>query len=193
MSGLRLIALSLLTLVVAGCASSSGQRDAHWPPESLPPRPQAPVPRDPMPGVPSPVQQPLPTPIIPEAKPVTSYPQAAEEISGQAVVSLLKQARTARSAGQYDQASSALERALRIEPRNYFVWSALAGVYFDQKQYDQAESVAQKSNSLARGNVYVELENWKTIAAARQAQGDGAGAIQAQARVEQIERDLSGG
>ena len=131
--------------------------------------------------------------MIPPPKIVPTYPKAAEDISSQAVVSLMKQARTARAAGQFDQASGALERAQRIEPRNYFVWSSLARVYLDKKDYDNAESVALKSNSLARGNIYVELENWKIIAAARQAQGDAIGALQAQSKADEIQRGISGG
>src|SRR3546814_20444286 len=85
----------------------------------------------------------------------------------------MKRASDYRKAGQPDQAAGTLERALRIEPRNYFVWSALAQAYLAQKNYAQAESMAQKSNALARGNVYVALENWKTISAAASAQAIG--------------------
>ena len=68
----------------------------------------------------------------------------------------------------------------------------LAQVYLDQQNYDQAISVAGKSNSLARGNVYVELTNWKTISAARSAQGDSIGALQAQSKVDEIQRQIGG-
>ena len=95
--------------------------------------------------------------------------------------------RSQRAAGQPQQAQATLERALRIEPRNYFVWSALAQTHLDQKNYEQAASVAAKSNSLARGNLYVELENWKTIRAARVATGNASGAEQAQARIDSIQ------
>jgi tetratricopeptide (TPR) repeat protein len=185
----------LLATLLVGCASSSGQRESSWPDnvgrtipaptQPLPP-PRQPVPITPVPNDPS-------LAMIPPPKTVPSYPKAAEDISSQAVVSLMKQARAARAAGQFDQASGALERAQRIEPRNYFVWSSLARVYLDKKDYDNAESVAQKSNSLARGNIYVELENWKIIAAARQAQGDAIGALQAQSKADEIQRDISGG
>ncbi len=134
-----------------------------------------------------------PKPLDEEPTPPPSYPKSAAEISGQAVVTLMRQANEASAAGQYDLAASHLERAQRIEPRNYFVWSALAKIYLRQDEFDQAISVAGKSNSLARGNVYVELENWKIIAAARQARGDSIGALQAQARVDEIERKLGGG
>lgn len=180
-------------LVLAGCASTTGTRESSMPD----PRPPIGV-VIPAPGAP---QQPGQTPVLPPATPVPieppepqapSFPRSAGEISGQAVVSLMQSAAQSRAAGQHDLAASQLERAQRIEPRNYFVWSALAGVYLDQQQFDQAISVASKSNSLARGNVYVELENWKIISAARQAQGDSLGALQAQARIDEIERQLGG-
>jgi predicted Zn-dependent protease len=108
------------------------------------------------------------------------------------VVSLMQQAESERSAGRYEQASANLERALRIEPRNYFLWSALASIYLQQGLPDQAESVALKSSSLARGNTYVELENWKVIASSRQARGDAIGALQAQAKVDELQRQTGG-
>lgn len=188
--------LSLGVMFLVGCASSSGQRTSSYPDDvgrTLPPpaQPLPPPPRQPVPITQAPSDPSLA--MIPPPKVVPSYPKSAEEISSQAVVSLMKQARTSRAAGQYDQASGALERAQRIEPRNYFVWSALGRIYLDKKLYDNAESVAQKSNSLARGNIYVELENWKVIAEARQAQGDAIGALQAQTRVDEIQRNLAGG
>lgn len=199
----RRFATGLLLILLAGCATQRGTREDVWPwPE--PPRPSRPAPppqmppAQPVPGVPTPVP-PAEIPAAPEAPvivvppPAPSVPRSAEAISGQAVSSLVRQARSQRAAGQPQQAQALLERALRIEPRNYFVWSAMAQNYLDQKNYDQAESVAQKSNSLARGNVYVELENWKTIRAARAARGDTVGADQAQARVQALQQALGGG
>jgi tetratricopeptide (TPR) repeat protein len=109
------------------------------------------------------------------------------------VVALLDEARKNQAAGQFDMAAANLQRALRIEPRNYFLWSALASVYLDQHQYDQAQTIALKSNSLAHGNLYVELKNWQTIAAARQANGDSAGALQAHGKIDEIQRQLPSG
>jgi tetratricopeptide (TPR) repeat protein len=118
------------------------------------------------------------------------YPRSAEEISGAAVAALIRQAQQARAAGQTGQAQGKLERALKIEPRNYFAWSALAACYLDQQDYEQAISVAGKSNSLARGNIYVELENYRVLQQARTALGDSAGALRAQARADEIQRML---
>ena len=195
---LRRAALALLALSLAAC-SSSGKRERVWP------FPDEPYVDKPLPGVPPPGQQPPQEPQIYETpepqplppgtprQPLPDYPKTADQVSGAAVTSLIRQAQQHRAAGQPAQAAASLERALRIEPRNYFVWSALAQAYLDQKNFDQAESVAQKSNSLARGNLYVELQNWKTIRAARSGQRNTAGAVQAQSRIDEIQRVLGGG
>ncbi|MGQ0620815.1 MAG: tetratricopeptide repeat protein [Panacagrimonas sp.] len=194
----RIVLLAFSAMVLAACASSSGRRESTWPypqpPVVTAPLPQATRPSDPLPNTPAPVEPAAPIPIEPEAPGnLPTAPQNAGQISGQAVLSLMKQADESQANGQFDLAASQLERAQRIEPRNYFVWAALAQVYLDQQQFDQAISVATKSNSLARGNAYVEIENWKTIAAARTAQGDSIGALQAEARVDELERVLGGG
>lgn len=185
---LRLGALLLLVTLLNACVPSQGRRESNVPGPIWTPEPQPVLP----PAAPPPASVPVPIE-PPRPAPPPNQPRSAEAISGQAVVSLMRQASAARSQGQYELAASQLERAQRIEPRNYFVWSALAKVYLDQQSFDQAISVAGKSNSLARGNVYVEIENWKTIAAARRAQGDSIGALQAESRVSEIERVLGGG
>ncbi|MDM4770076.1 tetratricopeptide repeat protein [Solimonas sp. SE-A11] len=199
---LRVLLLSLTALVLSACATPPGKHERSYPqqPGSRPGTPTAPprpgLPSEPVPGVPSPLPPAAPEMVPQEPIVVTppppSAPRSAEAVSGQAVTSLVRQARSQRAAGQPQQAQASLERALRIEPRNYFVWSAMAQAYLDQKNYDQAESVAQKSNSLARGNVYAELENWKTIRAARAARGDASGAQAAQDRVAALQAAVAG-
>lgn len=183
---LRWFLLSLV-VVLGACASPSGQYERSWPQ----PSPPVVVPSTPPPISPPTVPR-APQPIVPSKPSAPDYPRSAEAVSGAAVASLMKQAREAKAAGEPEKAAGNLERALRIEPRNYFVWSMLAQVYLDQKQYEQAVSVAGKSNSLARGNVYVELENWRTIGRALSAQGDTLGALQAQSKAEDIERQIGG-
>lgn len=183
------VALLIAVLSVTGCVSSSGSRTGS--PGTVYPKPQPTAPsKQP---APPPVQTPTVRPPVALAPPPAppSYPKSADEISSQAVVSLMSQASKARAEGKYDQASSALERAVKIEPRNYFVWSALGRVYLDKKLYDNAESIALKANSLARGNIYVELENWKVISEARDALGDSVGALQALSKIDEIERSLN--
>jgi tetratricopeptide (TPR) repeat protein len=148
----------LLAGVLAACAPA--RREAPLPPP--PPRPaEAP------PASPYGVQR------------DGEYPRSAEAVSGPAVLALLEQARQALAAGRPEQAVASLETALGIEPRNPFVWQLLAGAHLAQRLPDQAESKARRSNSLARGNPWIEVENWRLIAAARQDRGDLAGARQA--------------
>jgi len=120
-----------------------------------------------------------------------SYARSATEVSGPAVLGLLDQARTELDAGRSDQSVATLERALRIEPRNPFLWQALAGAHLRQNLPDQAEDVAQRANSLANGNPYIEIENWRLIASAREARGDAAGAQQAQAKMVELQEKLN--
>jgi len=187
----RILVLLLPVLLLGACATSgSSSVGKVWPapPSSTPaPQPNQPPPPE-APGTPT-----IPTPIEPVKPTPPSYPSDPAAISGQAVVSLMEQASQARADGKLDVAAANLERAVRIEPRNYFVWSALASVYLAQGQAEQAERVAQKSNSLARGNPHVELVNWRLIANCRQAQGDATGALQAQAEADEVERTLVSG
>lgn len=124
------------------------------------------------------------------AEPLPDFPRSAEQISGSAVAALLRQARDLRAASKPEQAQGRIERALKIEPRNYFAWSALAATYLDQRNYEQAASIAGKSNSLARGNIYVELENYRILQEARQALGQSDAAFQARARADEIQQRL---
>lgn len=185
--GSRAAVVALCVVTLSACVTHPPKRRVWGQPTPAPPTQSMPTP-SPRPLERGPIvdQSPQPTP-----RPAPAVPRSAEEISGAAVTSLMRQARGSLSAGQPAQAASALERALRIEPRNYFVWSLLAKTYLAQNNYAQADSVAGKSNALARGNVYVELENWRTIAAARRAQGDAAGAEDARARAEDLERSLA--
>jgi Tfp pilus assembly protein PilF len=93
-----------------------------------------------------------------------------------AVASLIDNARLDAQAGRFGNAGASLERALRIEPRNPRLWQELARVRFSQRDYAQAESCAQRSNSWAGSDDTVRFENWKLIAQAREARGDSTGA-----------------
>lgn len=197
--------LPLLVLaMLAGCQTSRGVREP-LPQAPTPPPTQSSIMQPPAPASNDKLQIPdvvapapsigVPTPVPamsqPDAAQLASYPQTPDSVSGPAVLALMRKANEARAAGEPAQASVALERALRIEPRNYFVWSALGGAYLESKNYEQAASVARKSNSLARGNVYVEQANWRVIHDARAALGDADGAQAAQTRVDAIQQMLT--
>lgn len=93
-----------------------------------------------------------------------------------AVASLMDNARLDSQAGRYSNAAASLERALRIEPRNPRLWQELSRVRLSQREFAQAESCAQRSNSWAGSDNALRFDNWQLIAQAREARGDSAGA-----------------
>ena len=88
--------------------------------------------------------------------------------SGSAVVALLDNAGQQTRSGNLDAAAAALERALRLEPRNPEVWSRLAGIRLQQGQFDQAINLASKSNSLSGNTTTLVARNNRIIAQAKQ-------------------------
>lgn len=68
---------------------------------------------------------------------------------GKAVQVLASRANDQYQAGNFVAAAGTLERALRIEPKNPFLWNKLAHVRLQQKQYKRAAGLAARSNSYA--------------------------------------------
>jgi len=115
-----------------------------------------------------------------EAVVVEPVPVPRPAMSGnRAVIALLDRAGMDNKAGKRDAAGASLERALRIEPRNPWLWLELAQVRLAQGQYAQAITLAHKSNSFAGRLPRLQSESWQLIGQARVAQGDSNGAEQA--------------
>jgi len=132
----------------------------------------------------TPAPSPAPAPGEPSAPPVVR-PATREST---AVASLMDSARADTAAGRLSNAAATLERALRIEPRNPRLWSELARVRFQQRDYAQAESTALRSESWAGKDNLLRADNWRLIAAAREARGDSTGAQQAREAASRFER-----
>lgn len=98
-------------------------------------------------------------------------PQQESAPSNNAVIALLDNAGQQSRSGKLDSAAAALERALRIEPRNPEIWHRLAAIRLQQGQFDQAASLAAKSINLAGNNPDLIARNKTIIAQARQRQG----------------------
>ncbi len=133
------------------------------------------------------------SPLLPTQPPVRPQPSAesfpktlAAAGTGPAVLALARQAQTFRSAGRPQDALGQYERALRIEPKNAFIWQAMAETHLALHNVEQAESAARKSNSLARGNPWLELGNWRVIASALGVYGDSPAAQAARTRADEI-------
>jgi tetratricopeptide (TPR) repeat protein len=90
-----------------------------------------------------------------------------------AVKNLLDDAVGFKQINDYDAASEALERALRIEARNPAVWYELADLRLVHAEYEQAIQFAQKSNALTSGDdVTLKRRNWNLISVAYSALGN---------------------
>lgn len=85
-----------------------------------------------------------------------------------AVRTLLQQAELQRSSGDLTGAAATLERALRIEPENAYVWNRLAHVRAQQGQAGLAAELAAKSSSFAGTDETLKRDNDRLVAAARQ-------------------------
>lgn len=132
------------------------------------------------------VPQPPVTPAAPEVVTLPSGESVVVEsetrplMSGnQAVIALLDRARMDSAGGKREAAGASLERALRIEPRNAWLWHELAQLRLAQGQYAQSIALAQKSISFSGNERRLQALNWRVVGNARVAQGDPSGAEQA--------------
>ena len=160
-----LIFISAWLLVLAGCAGVTAPPSTQPSAATLPSATTAPAETQ--------AQQPGVEAIVIEAEPKPL-------MSGnRAVIALLDRAQRDNNAGEREAAGASLERALRIEPRNSWLWLELAQVRLAQGQYAQTITLARKSLSFAGHQPRLQSESWQVIGRARVAQGDRAGAEQA--------------
>ena len=96
---------------------------------------------------------------------------AAVERPGAAVLSLLDSARAELGAGRPQQASTLLERALRIEPQNPTVWHYLGRARLELGDYAQAAAMATKSHSLTGNDRALRVGNAELLSSALQSSG----------------------
>ncbi len=69
--------------------------------------------------------------------------------SAEAIRELVESSRTARAGGDYAQALASVERAIRIEPRNPYLWLELGETHLSQGNAQQAAATARKAMSVA--------------------------------------------
>jgi hypothetical protein len=100
---------------------------------------------------------------------------ADEELDGP-VLSLLTTAQQQQAAGDLNGASSSLERAQRVAPREPQVLYRLAQVRLAQGDAAQAEQLARRGLTYANGRPSLQASLWGLIAQSREKQGDPSGA-----------------
>ena len=69
--------------------------------------------------------------------------------SAAAVGGLVQSSRTSRASGDYEHALADLERAIRIEPRNPYLWLELGETHLSRGDAGQAAAMARKAISIA--------------------------------------------
>ncbi|MES2869862.1 MAG: tetratricopeptide repeat protein [Pseudomonadota bacterium] len=117
-----------------------------------------------------------PAPITPSGIPSNSAGLAADEQLDGPVLALLTTAQQQQSSGDLNGASSSLERAQRVAPREPQVLYRLAQVRMAQGDAAQAEQFARRGLTFASGRPDLQASLWGLIAQAREKQGDAAGA-----------------
>lgn len=147
------------------------------------------------PAIPEPLalpEEPGQSPEFQESPAVSAPPAevsapASQEIKQPTVVAnLMSAANRFESEGDFARAAASIERGLRISPKNASLWQRLAEIRLQQRQLEQAELTAKKSNALARGNRVLMARNWEIIASSRQLRGDLQGAEFARAKALQF-------
>ncbi len=89
--------------------------------------------------------------------------------SNSASTTLIETASRQYENGQLDQAAATLERALHIQPNNPATLHYLGVLRLQQGQYQQAETLAARSNMRVGRNVELRNRNFQLIQAAQQA------------------------
>lgn len=87
-----------------------------------------------------------------------------------AVIALLDDTDLRVSRGDPEAAAVFVERALRLEPKNPWLWHRLAALKLEQGQWHQAAALAQKSNSLSAGRPALRRANADLIERAEEQQ-----------------------
>lgn len=112
-----------------------------------------------------------PAPAIPEFKPAESTTTQSP-----AVNALITAANKSSKTGDLESAAAAIERAIRIEPRNGELLYKLATLRLKQSKPVLAEDLAKKAELLAGKDTVLKKNSWLLIAHAKEMQGDKAGA-----------------
>lgn len=94
--------------------------------------------------------------------------------SNNASTMLIESASQQYAAGHLDQAAATLERALQIQPNNPATLHYLGVLRLQQGQYQQAETLAVRSNMRVGSNNALRNRNFQLIQAARNGQVYGA-------------------
>jgi len=176
-----------VTVMVPGGANASAAPISTFVPPSSAPISSAPITTSPVYQAPAnntytPPAATSNTYNMPSSSAPTGIPSASsgglsadEQLDGP-VLALLTTAQQQQGSGDLNGASSSLERAQRVAPREPQVLYRLAQVRLAQGDAPQAEQLARRGLTYASGRASLQASLWGLIAQAREKQGDAAGA-----------------
>jgi hypothetical protein len=123
-----------------------------------------------------------PTPLpVPSFEPLETFAPLSPAVSALALA-----ANQNSKSGNIESATTTLERAIRIEPRNATLYYKLALLKLKQSQPRLAEDLAKKAALLASNDTQLKKHSWLLIARAREIQGDLKGGKEARAKASQF-------
>jgi tetratricopeptide (TPR) repeat protein len=152
------LALMVAAALLGGCAAPARLEQPPGSSTGSSPAPNSSTPSSPSPGSPS---QGSPTPVPPPPRQNSLSP---------ATLSLVTQARSLLAHGEFDGASSTLDRALRIEPNNPLLWIELGRLRLAERDPHQAEGCGRKALALASGDPGTQKQAGMLLADALRAQ-----------------------
>ena len=117
----------------------------------------------------------------PPFKPLDIFPPLSP-----AVGALVLAASQNTKAGNIESATTTIERAIRIEPRNATLYYKLALLRLRQSKPVMAEDLAKKAVLLASNDTQLKKHSWLLIARAREMQGDLNGGKEARSKADKF-------
>jgi tetratricopeptide (TPR) repeat protein len=146
--------------LLSGCSLFSSRPSLPGTSSPSPPPPAAPVAGS--------TQLTPPSPATPSQRAPAQPPR--ENSLSPATRSLVTQAKTLMSHGDFDGASSTLDRALRIEPNNPLLWIERGRLRLAESDAHQAEGCGRKALALASGDPSAQRQAGRLLADALRAQ-----------------------
>lgn len=123
-------------------------------------------------------KQELLTPPPPPFEPMENFAPLSPAVNALALA-----ANQNSKSGDIETATTTIERAIRIEPRNATLYYKLALLRLKQSKPRLAEDLAKKAALLASNDIQLKKHSWLLIARAREMQGDFKGGKEARAKV----------
>ncbi len=103
-----------------------------------------------------------------------------------AVNALASAANQSSKSGDIEAATTTIERAIRIEPRNATLYYKLAVLRLKQSKPKLAEDLAKKALLLATNDAALKKHSWLLVARARELLGDSSGSREAKAQADKF-------